>query len=72
MFAVKAATLNSDSKVACVELEIVDDGISEETENFQVFLTTSSPGCAIQAGASPINISIIDDDRMSCCWPSGT
>ena len=62
--AFQAVTLDAAFQVAHINLEIVDDGINEGTENFQVFLSTSSPGCVIQDGVSPIDISIIDDDGM--------
>ena len=77
--AVEAVTLDVVNQVAFIEFQIVDDSVVEGTENFQVFLSTLSPGCAIQDGASPIKVDIIDDEiggggddpHFSIVLPSG-
>ena len=77
--AVEAVTLDVVNQVAFIEFQIVDDSVVEATENFQVFLSTLSPGCAIQDGASPIKVDVIDDEiggggddpHFSVVLPSG-
>lgn len=59
---VTTLVFNSDTILDNVPVELIDDGICEGIETFQIFLSTSSDGCAIQDGSSPITITIDDDE----------
>ena len=56
-------TFDSDTIFLQLGLEINDDGICEGNEQFQVMLTTSSPGCAIANDSSSVTV-IIEDDEI--------
>ena len=67
---VETISLGADEQVVYIDIEILDDGVCEGMERFEVVLSTSSPGCAIQDSArvSSIVVIIIDDESMLWLW----
>ncbi len=72
--------LNQETRIENLEIEIIDDGMCEGSEEFQVLLSvTPGTGCAIAPDASPITIEIGDDEiggggddpHFSIVLPSG-
>ena len=74
-------TLIFDNTTAysAVKIQLLDDRFCEGNEDFQVNLSTSSTGCVIADGASPITVTIEDNDigtagddpHFSIVLPSG-
>ena len=76
---VQTLTFDSTTTFNQVEIEINDDGMCEGNEDFLVLLSTNSEGCEIADGASPITVTIEDDEigtggddpHFSIVLPSG-
>ncbi len=45
--------------VECLQIEIVDDGLVEDSEEFEVSVTTNDPAVDID-GVAPATVTIID------------
>ena len=62
MMTVQTLIFDNDTTFNPIEVEFNDDGRCEGAETFQVMLSTDSDGCAIPDGASPITVTIDDDE----------
>ena len=62
MTSTQSVTLDASMQVSSIGIELNDDGMCEGNERFEVTLSTSTPGCAIQPGLSPIVVEIVDDE----------
>ena len=79
MTTVQDLVFDSDTVFNNFEIELYDDGICEGSEYFEVYLTTNSEGCRIPDDASPIRVTLIDDEigtlgddpHFSIVLPSG-
>ena len=79
MGGLQSLTFDSDMLVNTAEIELNNDRLCEGSEEFQVFLATSSDGCRIADGASPITVILLDDEvgtlgddpHFSIILPSG-
>lgn len=55
-----SVVFDSNTFTRLVHVDIIDDRRCEGNENFEVFLSTSSPGC--QVGTPQLSVTIIDDE----------